>query len=100
MRRVIALVAIVLLLAAAGASAQTSLLIWADENRANALQQVVPAFTETTGVAVEIEVVGFGEVRNQAGVAGPAGEVFDQLADNPVAQRHIIGGLTRGAVKG
>ncbi len=32
----------------------------------------MPAFTEATGV--EIEVVGFGEIRTQAGVAGPAGE--------------------------
>lgn len=73
MRRVFLLGAAALL-AAAGASAQTSLLIWADENRANALQNVVPAFTEATGVPVEIEVVGFGEIRTQAGVAGPAGE--------------------------
>lgn len=73
MRRVFILGAVAFL-AAAGASAQTSLLIWADENRANALQNVVPAFTEATGVPVEIEVVGFGEIRSQAGVAGPAGE--------------------------
>ncbi len=74
MRRVFILGAVALLIAAAGASAQTSLLIWADENRATALQQVVPAFTEATGVEVEIEVVGFGDIRTQAGVAGPAGE--------------------------
>jgi len=73
MRKGVFLGAVVLLIAAAGASAQT-LLIWADENRATALQQVVPAFTEATGVEVEIEVVGFGEIRDQAGVAGPAGE--------------------------
>ena len=73
MRKAILLGAVALLTAAAGASAQT-LLIWADENRATALQEVVPAFTEATGVEVEIEVVGFGEIRDQAGVAGPAGE--------------------------
>ena len=74
MRKATFLGAVALLIAAAGASAQTSLLIWADENRATALQEVVPAFTEATGVEVEIEVVGFGEIRDQAGVAGPAGE--------------------------
>ena len=73
MRKAILLGAVALLTAAAGASAQT-LLIWADENRATALQEVVPAFTEATGGEVEIEVVGFGEIRDQAGVAGPAGE--------------------------
>ena len=35
----------------------------------------MPAFREATGV--EVEIVGFGEMRDQAGVAGPAGEFFE-----------------------
>jgi maltose-binding protein MalE len=50
------------------------LLIWADETKAQALEQVVPAFTEQTGVPVEIQVVDFGQIRDQVKTAGPAGE--------------------------
>ncbi len=50
------------------------LVIWADEGRSEVFNTVVPAFTEETGVNVTIEVVDFGEIRNQVQVAGPAGE--------------------------
>ena len=48
------------------------LLVWADENRASAIEEVVPAFTEETGVVVNVELVDFGQIRDQVGVAGPA----------------------------
>ncbi len=57
-----------------------TLLIWADENRVNALTAVAPAFTEATGVEVEIELVDFGEIRDQVTQAGPAGEGPDIFA--------------------
>ncbi len=41
------------------------LLIWADERRVPALQAVAPAFTEATGVEVVVELVPFGEIRDQ-----------------------------------
>ncbi len=50
------------------------LLIWADENRASAIEEVAPAFTEETGVVINVELVDFGQIRDQVGVAGPAGE--------------------------
>ena len=51
-----------------------TLVIWADENRVNALNDVAPAFTEATGVEVQIDLVDFGEIRDQVQTAGPAGE--------------------------
>ncbi len=51
-----------------------ALLIWADERRVPALQTVAPAFTEATGVPVTVELVPFGEIRDQVIQAGPAGE--------------------------
>lgn len=55
-------------------AALQALLIWADENRAQVLNEVAPAFTEATGVPVEIQVVDFGQIREQVKTAGPAGE--------------------------
>jgi maltose-binding protein MalE len=50
------------------------LLVWADENRAPVVESVAPAFTEATGVTVNVEIVDFGQIKDQVGVAGPAGE--------------------------
>lgn len=50
------------------------LTIWADERRVEPLEAVAPAFTEATGVEVAIELVEFGEIRDQVTTAGPAGE--------------------------
>ena len=54
--------------------AMIELVVWADESRAEALEEVVPAFEEETGVDVIIELVDFGAIRDQVGVAAPAGE--------------------------
>lgn len=56
------------------------LLIWADEQRASALADVVPRFEEETGVPVEVQVVDFGGTRDQVKTAGPAGEGPDLFA--------------------
>ena len=50
------------------------LLVWADEKRAPVVEEVAPAFTEATGVEIKVELVDFGQIRDQVGVAGPAGE--------------------------
>ncbi len=50
------------------------LLIWADERRVEPLQQIAPAFTDATGVPVTVELVPFGDIRDQVTQAGPAGE--------------------------
>lgn len=50
------------------------LLVWSDEVHAGALENIVSAFEEKTGVHVIIELVDFGSIREQVGVAGPAGE--------------------------
>lgn len=78
------------------------LVIWADETRSGALENVVPAFTAATGVDVEIQIVDFGEIRNQVQVAGPAGEGPDlfvgahdwvgELASNGVLEPIDLGG--------
>ena len=58
----------------AEAPAVDGLTIWADENRVEAVQAVAPAFTEATGVDVSVELVPFGDIREQVTTAGPAGE--------------------------
>jgi arabinogalactan oligomer/maltooligosaccharide transport system substrate-binding protein len=50
------------------------LLVWADANRAPVVEAIAPAFTEATGVEVSVEIVDFGQIKDQVGVAGPAGE--------------------------
>ena len=57
-----------------GEAAAGSLLIWADELRVESLEAIAPAFTEATGVEVVVELVPFGEIRDQVTQAGPAGE--------------------------
>ena len=78
------------------------LVIWADQNRADVMEQVAPAFEEQTGVDVTIQVVDFGEIRGQVQTAGPVGEGPDifigagdwsgELATNGVAAPIDLGG--------
>jgi len=60
--------------AEAPAEPEVSLLIWADETRAPVLEPLVAAFQDEYGVAVQIQQLGFGDIRDQMKVAGPAGE--------------------------
>lgn len=53
------------------------LLVWADEARTPVIQDVAAAFTEATGVTVTVETKEFGQIRDQMGTAGPAGEGAD-----------------------
>jgi arabinogalactan oligomer/maltooligosaccharide transport system substrate-binding protein len=61
------------------AGSDTTLLIWADEARASVLGPIVEGFEEEFGVTVEIQQLQFGDIRDQLGVAGPAGEGPDIL---------------------
>jgi len=60
--------------------AAETLVIWADERKVEPLQAIAPAFTEATGVEVVVELVPFGEIRDQVTQAGPAGEGPDIFA--------------------
>ncbi len=56
------------------AAKEGTLTIWADTNRVKALQAPIKAFTEKTGVPVQVQELAFGDIRNQLKIAGPAGE--------------------------
>ena len=62
------------------APSEDALVIWADERKVEPLQAIAPAFTEATGIEVVIELVPFGEIRDQVTQAGPAGEGPDIFA--------------------
>lgn len=53
--------------------------IWADNTRRPALEQIEPAFEEEYGVELLIEEVGFGNIRTNFLIAGPAGEGPDVI---------------------
>lgn len=50
------------------------LTIWADETRAPIIEELGKAFTEQYGVEIIVEQMGFGDIRDQLKIAGPAGE--------------------------
>lgn len=60
--------------------APQTLLIWADEKKVEPLKAIAPAFTEATGVEVIVELVPFGDIREQVTLSGPAGEGPDIFA--------------------
>ena len=51
-----------------------SLLVWADANRAPVIAAIGFEFTAATGIELVVQVVDFGDIREQVQVAGPAGE--------------------------
>lgn len=59
------------------ASKEGTLTIWADANRVAALKDVIAKFTAKTNVPVAIQELGFGDIRDQLKIAGPAGEGAD-----------------------
>ncbi len=59
------------------APAETTLVIWADETRAGVLGPLTEAFTADTGIPVDVQQVGFGDIRNNIQTAAPAGEGAD-----------------------
>ncbi len=57
--------------------ANTTLVIWADEQRAPILEDLGAQFTARYGVPVTVQQMGFGDIRDNIKVAGPAGEGAD-----------------------
>ena len=57
----------------------TTLVIWADELRAPLIEALGVEFTKTYGVGVTVQQLGFGDIRDNIKVAGPAGEGGDIL---------------------
>lgn len=53
------------------------LVIWADETRTEVLGPIAADFEAATGIPVDIQLVGFGDIRGQIQEAGPAGEGAD-----------------------
>ena len=51
-----------------------SLLIWADETRAAVIEELGASFSEEYGVDLVVQQLGFGDIRDQLRIAGPAGE--------------------------
>lgn len=81
MKRVTVLILGLLLVAGLAATASTAgkLLIWADDTRFPIMQTVAAQFTAAYGVEVEVQQVGFGDIRGNLATAGPAGEGPDIL---------------------
>ena len=50
------------------------LVVWADEQRAPVIEAIAPAFTEATGVEVQVTLVDFGTMKDEVSTKGPAGE--------------------------
>ncbi|HIP73267.1 MAG TPA: extracellular solute-binding protein [Anaerolineae bacterium] len=53
---------------------EISLTIWADDTRAPILQDLADDFEAEYGVALIVEEIGFGDIRDQMTIAAPAGE--------------------------
>ncbi len=51
-----------------------SLLIWADDTRSPVLNDLAPTVLAETGVCLDIQEVGFGDIRSKVSLAAPAGE--------------------------
>lgn len=56
------------------AAPAATLLIWADDTRTPVVQAAAEQFTKDTGVEVQVELVGFGDIRDNVKNAAPAGE--------------------------
>ncbi|MCL1693526.1 MAG: maltose ABC transporter substrate-binding protein [Actinomycetia bacterium] len=78
------------------------LVIWADEKRAPVIEEIAPAFTEATGVEIQVTLVDFGDMKDEVTTKGPAGEGPDifigahdwvgELADNGAVAPIDLGG--------
>ncbi len=51
-----------------------TILIWADEIRSPYIEDIVGQYAQDLGIQIQVSQMGFGDVRDQMGVAGPAGE--------------------------
>lgn len=82
MKRMSILVVMVMVFALAApvlASTPGELLIWADDVRAEILNDVAASFEEEYGIPVTVQELAFGDIRDNLAVTGPAGEGPDIL---------------------
>lgn len=56
------------------AQEKPTLLIWADETRSPVIEQLGAQFEKDNNVTLKVQQMAFGDIRDQLGVAGPAGE--------------------------
>jgi maltose-binding protein MalE len=68
------LLALVVLGVAAFAATPGKILIWADDTRAPVFREIGKAYTEKTGIPVEVVEIPFGQIRDQFVTAAPTGE--------------------------
>lgn len=61
------------------ASEEGTLTIWVDGGRVEVITEIGNAFTEKYNVPVAVQELGFGDVRDQLKIAGPAGEGPDVI---------------------
>lgn len=57
----------------------TELIVWADELRAPIIDDLGNQFAEEFGVRLVVQQMGFGDIRDQLAIAGPAGEGPDVI---------------------
>jgi maltose/maltodextrin transport system substrate-binding protein/arabinogalactan oligomer/maltooligosaccharide transport system substrate-binding protein len=98
-KRILGLVILVAVLASLSFSVvgaqEEQLVIWADDTRSPILQTVGEAFTAEFGIPVVVQELGFGNIRDNFLVAGPAGEGPDII----IAAHDWLGRLvSNGAV--
>jgi len=68
------LLALVLSMFGAVSAQDDALVIWADDTRAPILEVLGEQFTAEFGIAVSVQQLGFGDIRDQLKTAAPAGE--------------------------
>jgi len=74
-------IAMMMIVSVLGVSAQDedALVIWADDTRAPILEELGASFEEEFGIAVVVQELEFGDIRDQFKTAGPAGEGPDMI---------------------
>jgi len=93
-------IALVLMLALSSlapvvAQGEDALLVWADEQRVQVIQELGEEFEAEFGIPVEVTQIGAGDARDQLLVAGPVGEGPDILV---IAHDHIGQLVANGAI--
>lgn len=75
MRKFLAVAAALTVIGTLGLAAEPGkIIVWADDTRAPVFEAIGQAYTEATGIPVEVVEVGFGDIRGQFTTAAPAGE--------------------------
>jgi len=73
-------IAMMMIVSVLGVSAQDdALVIWADDTRAPILEELGASFEDEFGIAVVVQELEFGDIRDQFKTAGPAGEGPDMI---------------------